>query len=310
MNNPPLATFVVITYNQAHLIGEALAGLRAQDYRPLEVVLTDDCSTDATPDIIRRSIAEDDWGTIDVRLMTGDCNIGIAANFERGLRAAQGEVIVVGGGDDISLSSRVSESVRLLTQDDRRVMLHFAATIIDDDGNEVGRKGPDEEFEITDFDRLFAGKPCGFGATRAFKTIVRDRFPPLGPGAPFEDFPYLMRSLHLGSVLNVPSLQVEYRVGNGSASAADNINIDHMIAEFEQLVTDARLALEGDASFAFFEKFLPYYGSLVLKMRIGAKVAAGRRVDFGEVMRFLAIKQADFREKAGLVRYWLKGAFR
>ena len=41
-------SFVVMAYNQESFIREAVAAAFAQDHDDLEIVLTDDCSTDAT----------------------------------------------------------------------------------------------------------------------------------------------------------------------------------------------------------------------------------------------------------------------
>ena len=44
----PLVTVALFSYNQEHYVGEAIASILAQDYSPLEIILSDDCSTDNT----------------------------------------------------------------------------------------------------------------------------------------------------------------------------------------------------------------------------------------------------------------------
>ena len=44
----PLATFTVFAYNQEAYVAEAVRGALAQRYRPLQVILSDDASTDRT----------------------------------------------------------------------------------------------------------------------------------------------------------------------------------------------------------------------------------------------------------------------
>jgi glycosyltransferase involved in cell wall biosynthesis len=49
----PLVSVIMAAYNAAEHIGEALESVLAQEWRPLEVVVVDDGSTDATPEIVR-----------------------------------------------------------------------------------------------------------------------------------------------------------------------------------------------------------------------------------------------------------------
>jgi len=48
----PLVTFAIIAFNQEEYIRAAVEGAFAQTYSPLEIVVSDDCSTDKTYDII------------------------------------------------------------------------------------------------------------------------------------------------------------------------------------------------------------------------------------------------------------------
>ena len=45
---PPRVTLAVIAYNQERFIREAIEGAFAQTYQPLEIILSDDCSSDRT----------------------------------------------------------------------------------------------------------------------------------------------------------------------------------------------------------------------------------------------------------------------
>ena len=54
----PLVSFCVKCYNQERYIGEALEGAFAQTYRPLEIVISDDASTDRSWEIITEAVAK------------------------------------------------------------------------------------------------------------------------------------------------------------------------------------------------------------------------------------------------------------
>ena len=53
----PLVSALVLGYNQESIIRKAVEGAFAQTYIPLEIVLSDDCSTDRTFDIMREMAA-------------------------------------------------------------------------------------------------------------------------------------------------------------------------------------------------------------------------------------------------------------
>lgn len=44
----PLVTFALLAYSQEKYIREAVEGAFAQTYEPLEIILSDDCSSDRT----------------------------------------------------------------------------------------------------------------------------------------------------------------------------------------------------------------------------------------------------------------------
>ena len=54
----PLISVVIPTYNRGSLLLETLASLLAQPYRPLEVLIVDDGSTDNTLELLQQWIRE------------------------------------------------------------------------------------------------------------------------------------------------------------------------------------------------------------------------------------------------------------
>ena len=56
MNDKPLVTISMLTYNQERYVRDAVRGVLAQTYEPLEIVISDDCSTDGTWNIILEEV--------------------------------------------------------------------------------------------------------------------------------------------------------------------------------------------------------------------------------------------------------------
>ena len=53
----PLVSMLVIAYNQAQQIGDAVRSALAQTYEPLEIIVSDDASSDATYAAIEAALA-------------------------------------------------------------------------------------------------------------------------------------------------------------------------------------------------------------------------------------------------------------
>jgi glycosyltransferase involved in cell wall biosynthesis len=89
----PLISCIVPSFNSAPYLREALEGIVAQTYRPLEVIVADDGSTDTT-----REIASS-YGNLVCLVVQPTA--GPAATRNLGLRAARGELVAFLDADDL-----------------------------------------------------------------------------------------------------------------------------------------------------------------------------------------------------------------
>jgi glycosyltransferase involved in cell wall biosynthesis len=107
----PKVSVVVPIYNQAPFIRETVDSVLAQEHPNVELVLSDDASTDGTLDILR----EYEHRHPDrVLVVASERNTGIAGAFNRALDAHTGEYIAWLGGDDVMLPGKLSRQVALL----------------------------------------------------------------------------------------------------------------------------------------------------------------------------------------------------
>ena len=101
----PLVSVVMIVRNGERFLGSAIESVRAQDYRPLEIIVVDGQSTDATPAIA--------VSFPDVRLIA-QTGRGVADAYNVGIAAARGELVAFLSHDDLWTPDKVSAQVEYL----------------------------------------------------------------------------------------------------------------------------------------------------------------------------------------------------
>jgi alpha-1,3-rhamnosyltransferase len=97
----PLVSVIVITYNSSKYVIETLESIKTQSYKNIELIISDDCSTDETVTICQRWLSENHSLFIATELIRNARNTGIPANCNRGVKVAQGEWVKYIAGDDI-----------------------------------------------------------------------------------------------------------------------------------------------------------------------------------------------------------------
>lgn len=101
----PLVSIIVITYNSSKYVIETLESAKNQSYQNIELIVSDDCSTDNTVGICNNWIEKNKERFFHTKLITVEQNSGIAPNCNRGLYVANGEWVKFIAGDDILLKN-------------------------------------------------------------------------------------------------------------------------------------------------------------------------------------------------------------
>lgn len=110
-NNSPLISIIVVTYNSAKYVLETLESAKLQSYKNIELIVTDDCSTDDTINICENWIQNNRKYFVNVELISNEINTGIAANCNRGILKTKGEWLKFIAGDDILLENCISDNL-------------------------------------------------------------------------------------------------------------------------------------------------------------------------------------------------------
>lgn len=242
----PRVTLALFAYNQQSYVRAAVEAALAQDYDgPLEIILSDDGSHDETFAVMQQ-VARAYTGPHHVRLNRNDPNLGLSAHVNRVLSMAQGEIVVMAAGDDVSLPDRVRESVAALARHPGAMAVSFSDIRIDDSGARLEQITPSDQERIIDLKTFLAAGPRAqsrlglSGASRAFRREAYDRFGDLLPDCPAEDTPYLLRTLYLGTLVVCGWGGILYRVHEEQMSSSKGRARQSSIGYFNQFIKDYR----------------------------------------------------------------------
>lgn len=103
----PLVSVLMTSYNYEHYVGDAIRSVFAQTYRPIELVIVDDGSKDASSKIIRSVIKD---APIPVEFIE-QRNAGQAAAWNVGFDKLRGDLVCLLDSDDVWLPEKVEHMV-------------------------------------------------------------------------------------------------------------------------------------------------------------------------------------------------------
>ena len=110
-NRQPLVSVNVLMYNSSKYILETLESIKAQTYQNIELIMSDDKSTDNTVQICEKWIAKNKDRFASYQILVPDHNTGQSGNYNRAFRAATGEWIKEIDGDDLLLPNCLTDLV-------------------------------------------------------------------------------------------------------------------------------------------------------------------------------------------------------
>lgn len=112
----PLVSVPVITYNSSEYIIEGLESIKAQTYKNIELIISDDCSTDNTVELCREWLAKNKDRFVRTSLVTSEKNTGTAGNCNRAISYCHGEWIKMLAGDDLLLPDCIEKNIEYITK--------------------------------------------------------------------------------------------------------------------------------------------------------------------------------------------------
>jgi len=117
-NITPLISIIVPTYNSSAYILETLESAKAQTYRNIELIVTDDCSKDKTIELCNDWLSKNNDCFVRTAVITTPQNKGISANLNRGINNARGVWLKIIAGDDILLKDCILKNFEYATKNE------------------------------------------------------------------------------------------------------------------------------------------------------------------------------------------------
>ncbi len=204
--NNPLVSVLIAAYNSELYIRESLESIIKQTYRNLEIVVSDDCSSDKTIDIVKTYLRKDKR----IKLLTNEKNLGIAGNMNKGILSCNGDFIAILDGDDWAYEDRIERQVEVM-KDPQIVLCSGYMDICDEDLNfQTTREYPVTDTKIRKamvrYDPI--SHPASMWKREALlkTTLYNDNFPIC------RDYDLIVRISEFGKYRNVPKPLIKYRV--------------------------------------------------------------------------------------------------
>ena len=111
LEKSPLVSIIVITYNSSKYVLETLESAKAQTYKNIELIISDDGSKDGTINICEKWIEENEFHFKRTKIITVEKNTGIPANCNRGVNSSNGEWVKLIAGDDILIEECIEINI-------------------------------------------------------------------------------------------------------------------------------------------------------------------------------------------------------
>lgn len=108
MTDKPFFSIVIPTYNRQHFLKVAIAITLQQTFQDFEVIISDNCSTDNTREVVKS------FKDKRIRYFRNKKNIGAEPNYKKVMSYARGKYVFTMGDDDFILFNNTLETIKKL----------------------------------------------------------------------------------------------------------------------------------------------------------------------------------------------------
>ena len=136
LNRAPKVSVLMPSYNYARFLPISINSVLSQSYSNLELIITDDCSTDESREIVEH------WRKLDDRVVPvlHHVNQGLARARNSGLTVCSGEFVALCDADDVWNPGKLEAQMSCFERQPQLGVVHSDSSIIDGAGNLTGQR--------------------------------------------------------------------------------------------------------------------------------------------------------------------------
>ena len=199
------------SYNAEHYIAQSIESVLEQTYDHWELLITDDCSTDSTPQIARSFAQSDDR----IKFELAPKHQGIASTRNLSLQRAKGQFVAFLDNDDLWTPNKLSCQVAFMLEHNY-ALSYSAYELMNEDGN-LKNKTINTAGQIN-YHKYLRNTILGSGTIMINQLLTGSLTMPFN--ATSDDMALWCKILKDGFVAQpIEKVLMQYRVRNDSASA-------------------------------------------------------------------------------------------
>lgn len=221
-----LVTIAVPTYNRSNYLQLAIASALAQTYATIEVLVSDNCSVDNTPEVISS------FSDTRLRYYRQECNLGMVGNWNFCLQQAKGAYFILLSDDDLLVADAIENFVSNFNN--KSISLVYSSVTYIDEYEEIkghSRKAPTFESGESFIANSFKMVRQVYPSATMHRTDLARQLGGYHDIGTTTDFALRLSIAALGDVGHIPRPLVCYRVHQQSLTSS----LDMVSESFTQL---------------------------------------------------------------------------
>ena len=194
------------SYNGERFIKEQIDSILEQSYSNFELIITDDCSSDKTIEIIKNYQENDSR----IKLYQNEVNLGFVKNFEKAISLCSGDYIALADQDDIWKKNKLEAFIENIEEN---VLIYSDALLIDEHSESMGKEliRPTNLLVSGSNNRAFLLGNCVSGNTLMFKKELVEYILPIPKEVSFHDIWIAFVASTYGSINFTDEAMTYYR---------------------------------------------------------------------------------------------------
>ena len=206
MSEDSLISIAMCSYNGERFIKEQIDSILYQTYSNFELIITDDCSSDKTIEIIKNYQENDKR----IKLYQNETNLGFVKNFEKSISLCTGDYIALADQDDIWKKDKLKTFIENIGEN---VLIYSDALLIDEHASSMEKEliRPDKDLISGSNNRAFILENCISGNTLMFKKELVEQILPIPDDISFHDRWIAFVASTYGSIIFTDEPMTYYR---------------------------------------------------------------------------------------------------